>query len=285
MEYIIVDPSAGQVSSRLAGIKRKTGNNYNDTLVIHSNKATKADTATATGGMATKVTKKNKMKKKSKKVVGEKLTKAAIKKLMAPEVKYVDMMNSFYNNTGNNTMVSFCVNGPIVKGTGINERIGNKVQLVGLDCKISALQTIYKGTGTNPVNFPQSIEYLIIQLKGQGAANLLIGDIKDIGVITEYWLSYHAKLGTKKIKVLHRGVIDVDGTTGENNYREFHIPLKMTTTYNNSATATYADIQENGLWLVFLTPSDGYMTTGTGLTTTAIYPTVNYSTRLKYIDC
>ena len=269
-------------SSSLFGNKRKYGENYNNTLVIHDNKAVKYATTT----MAQPGTQyKRKFKKtftRRKKVFTPKVTKKLIKDLMQPEVKSIDgYSTAFYPNTGTASNQITLMN-PLVQGVTRSTRIGNKVQGVSLEVKISAMQTVYLGAGPNPVNIPQTCEYMIIQQKGANKSILLISDIKELYPISEYPFSFHAITGDRKCKVLHRGIIDIDGGhQGENNYREIHVPLKCTTTYaaNNG---TIADIQENSLWFVLLTSTN--VTTGSAGSYTLIYPTYQATWRYKYID-
>lgn len=269
-------------SSSLFGNKRKYGHNYNNTLVIHDSKAVKYATAT----MAQPGTQyKRKFKKtmtKRKRLWAPKITKKVIKDLMQPEVKSIDNYSTaFYPNTGSAANQITFMN-PLAQGVTRGTRIGNKVQGVSLEVKISAIQTAYLGLGPNPINIPQTCEYLIIQQKAANKSVLLIGDIKELFPISEFPFSFHAITGDRKCKVLHRGVIDVDGGhSGENNYREIHIPLKCTTTYVSN-TGSIADVQENSLWFVFLTSTN--VTTGSGGSYTVVYPTYQAVWRYKYID-
>jgi len=266
--------------SSLLGVKRKYGSNYNNTLVTQENRQFSQKDITMAGTNLKKQKSKKKFYKK-KSGIGKQLTNYAVKKLMKPEKKWVEGSVSWYPNTAS-TASSLTLINDIGGGSSNNQRVGNRFQMISLDLKVSAIGTIYKGTGTNPTWMPMTVEYLVIQQKAAHRTALNIGSVKDVGTITDYPYSYHALLGDGKCKVLHRGVIDCDGTQGENNYREMHIPLGIETTYGSSSSGI-ANLIENSLYLVLLSSAD--VTTGTGgATQTPIYPTVQGFWRLKFID-
>lgn len=223
--------------------------------------------------------KKRKIYKKYSARRGTALGTKMIKAIMKPEKKYVDIPFLVGLTPGAPGVLEL-VSG-IRRGTSINQRVGNKVQLVGMMMKYAVVQPTDMQVANNVAYIGFGLEINITQVKSPNGAAYSAVQFKDITNITEYFYAPR-RINGSKFKNLYSKDLEVDGVHGECNVVETYIPLNMEVLYNADTGAT-TDVTQNSMYLCYY-PADSTKYSGSGVTRTEMICYFRGAIRLFYID-
>lgn len=270
----------------VSGVKRK---NYNDSSQqTYNNYGSQGSQKYARMSSSTALIQRNKLKKKgkSKQYKDYKaLSKKVLQALMKPEIKYVgESPYANYNMPFNSRLIHW-ISPEVQPGTGRAQRIGDKIQNIGIQFRVQLSQPAYGGDITTYKNqwySPMTLSLHLLQLGDTDG-----DDVSQDALYTNYnsgankFTDMFNKNG-QKFKCVWNKDIECDGFAGENNIVIDYVKLKGTTTYKGSA-GTYADISSGALILV-ITSSQRKSTYTNDPEGVQMEPILDLSHRHFYID-
>lgn len=234
----------------VSGVKRKYNSSYEGS--DSSLGSQKYSRMSGTTGTILRDSKRKKRSKTKQYKDYKALSKRILQQLMKPEIKYTGMDAYSNYDMPFNSRLSHWISPLVQPGTGRAQRIGDKIQNIGIQFRVQLCQPAWGGDTTTYKNHwysPMTLSLHLLQLGDTDG-----DDVPQSALYTNYnsdankFTDMFSKNG-QKFKCVWNKDIECDGFAGENNVIIDYCKLKGTTTFKGSA-GTYADISSGGLLLI-----------------------------------